>query len=150
MQTFVPYDSFEKSFKVLDYKRLGKQRVEALQILNVLNNPESSVGWRNHPAVLMWKGYEDCLRLYHDLCISEWTSRGYRNNMKYFILDKMTDFSEIEYPWWFGNENMHRSHRARLIQKNRDFYLPLFPEDENFNDGKYFWPVNDTKTFKII
>ena len=40
--------------------------------------------------------------------------------------------------------------RARLIDKNREFYLPLFPNDEGFNDGKYFWPVNESKTYRII
>ena len=43
MQTFLPYKSFERSVQVLDNKRLGKQRVEAFQILNVLqNNPTKS------------------------------------------------------------------------------------------------------------
>jgi len=37
MQTFLPYDNFSMSARVLDNKRLGKQRVEALQILKVLN-----------------------------------------------------------------------------------------------------------------
>ena len=36
MQTFLPYKSFTKSAQVLDYKRLGKQRVEAMQIFNAL------------------------------------------------------------------------------------------------------------------
>lgn len=35
MQTFLPYANFEASAKVLDYKRLGKQRVEAKQILEI-------------------------------------------------------------------------------------------------------------------
>ena len=34
MQTFLPYDNFEESASVLDWKRLGKQRVEAMQIVN--------------------------------------------------------------------------------------------------------------------
>lgn len=36
MQTFLPYPSFELSARVLDDKRLGKQRVECLQILKAL------------------------------------------------------------------------------------------------------------------
>lgn len=36
MQTFMPYSDFEKVAQCLDNKRLGKQRVEALQIYNVL------------------------------------------------------------------------------------------------------------------
>ena len=45
MQTFLPYKSFNKSFKVLDYRRLGKQRVEAMQILNVLLGRRKTKGW---------------------------------------------------------------------------------------------------------
>ena len=48
------------------------------------------------------------------------------------------------------NENFHRAMRARLIEKDRNFYLPLFPEDDGFNNSKYFWPVMETKTFRII
>ena len=33
MQTFLPYPDMIKSAKALDYKRLGKQRVEAKQII---------------------------------------------------------------------------------------------------------------------
>ena len=36
MQTFLPYPDFTQSAKTLDYRRLGKQRVEAWQILNAL------------------------------------------------------------------------------------------------------------------
>ena len=50
MQTFLPYKSFKDSFKVLDYRRLGKQRVEAYQILNVLLGRTKTKGWSNHPA----------------------------------------------------------------------------------------------------
>ena len=62
MQTFLPHESFKKSFKLLDYRRLGKQRVEAHQILNVLLDRTQTKGWRNHPIVRMWEGYEDALK----------------------------------------------------------------------------------------
>lgn len=38
MQTFLPYPSGRKSARVLDQKRLGKQRVECLQILAILTD----------------------------------------------------------------------------------------------------------------
>ena len=66
VNTFLPYSSFKKSVKSLDNKRLGKQRVEAKQILTALSNGGS---WSNHPAALMWKGYEECLKLYINRCI---------------------------------------------------------------------------------
>jgi len=36
MQTFLPYESFRESAKVLDWRRLGKQRVEGMQIINAI------------------------------------------------------------------------------------------------------------------
>ena len=49
MQTFLPYDDFEKTAQCLDRLRLGKQRVETLQILKALLIPK--YGWKNHPVV---------------------------------------------------------------------------------------------------
>jgi len=54
MQTFLPQISFKESAECLDNRRLGKQRVEAMQIMKALLLPE--YGWKNHPAVKMWKG----------------------------------------------------------------------------------------------
>ncbi len=62
MQIFLPFKDLQKSVSVLDNKRCGKQRIESWQILKILLNLDpSKKGWRNHPAVLMWKGYEPCL-----------------------------------------------------------------------------------------
>ena len=52
MQTFLPYDTFEESATVLDYRRLGKQRVEGMQIINAIENPNKQ-GWQNHQIVIM-------------------------------------------------------------------------------------------------
>ena len=56
MQTFLPYADFNKSAEVLDNRRLNKQILEGYQILKVLGNPDPRAGWRNHPAVKMWRG----------------------------------------------------------------------------------------------
>ena len=37
MQTFLPYSSFTESAKILDWRRLGKQRVEGMQIINAIS-----------------------------------------------------------------------------------------------------------------
>ena len=39
MQTFLPYADFIASAEVLDQKRLGKQRVETIQVLRGLTTP---------------------------------------------------------------------------------------------------------------
>jgi len=146
VQTFLPFSDFKKSAECLDNKRLGKQRLECTQLLKVLECKKSNikVGWMNHPAALMWCGYEEALKAYTNECLIAWINKGFKNTIQFFKV------SEIIHPWWFGNEDFHRAMRSRLIVKKEEFYLPLFPEDKNFNNGKYFWPVNETKTFRII
>ena len=125
MQTFLPYKSIQKSMKCLDYKRLGKQRVEAMQILKALN--DVNYGWRNHPCVKMWSGYEDALKAYMNASIVEWIDRGYNNTM--LIVDHKEDYKN---PSWLGDSRVHDSHKSNLLRKEPQFYK------------KYNWKVPDT------
>jgi hypothetical protein len=134
MQTFLPYKDFKKSFKCLDYRRLGKQRVESYQILNVLLERTSTKGWRNHPATKMWRGYENALKLYMNLCIDEWVARGYVNNMKREVI-----LNEVEYPPWLGNNKFHASHKSNLVRKFPEHYRKYFPNVSL--DLPYAWPI---------
>ena len=134
VQTFLPYPDFKKTAEVLDWKRLGKQRVEALQILNSLNPNHPKRGWRNHPAVKMWKGYENALRLYLNTMIREWVRRGYNNTMKEQEID-----GEVVMPPWFGAAEFHSSHRANLLRKDSEYYEKFgWTEDPEM---EYVWPV---------
>jgi len=133
MQTFLPYPDFRDSAQILDYRRLGKQRLEAKQILNALL-PTSKSGWRNHPAVRMWEGYEDALRLYHDVMIEEWILRGYNNNMPLYGI-----YPDVFLPDWIGDERLHASHRANLLRKDPIFYGKYgWSEDP---EAPYWWPI---------
>lgn len=134
MQTFLPYPDFRDSAKALDYKRLGKQRVEAMQILKALRG--ETKGWVNHPATKMWKGYEAALGLYMNVMIREWIDRGYNNTMKLY------DFSNtelIEMPRWFGRNDFHASHRANLLRKDPEYYGQF--EWTESPDMEYIWPI---------
>jgi hypothetical protein len=131
MQTFLPYPDFFSSLAALDTKRLGKQRVEARQILNTLSGRKK--GWRNHPAVKMWRGYEPALRLYLSMAITEWRRRGYRNTMRHPKLGGTI------FPPWFGDEAFHRAHQSNLIRKDPKFYGPKFPGVPD--NLPYIWPV---------
>ncbi len=136
MQTFLPYASFEEVAKTLDNRRLGKQRVEGMQILNVLAQPPGyRGGWFNHPAVKMWRGYENALKEYVNTMITEWKRRGYQNNMPYYDLEGV----QIIYPWWLGDPGLHRSHQSNLLRKEPAYYRQFgwdVPEDL-----PYFWPL---------
>jgi hypothetical protein len=75
VQTFLPFESFAETAAVLDQRRLGKQRVEVLQILRALTR--DGYGWRSHPAVLMWKGHEEALGAYGRAIVDAWTALGF-------------------------------------------------------------------------
>lgn len=135
MQTFLPYPSFRDSLECLDNRRLGKQRVEAAQIIKALENPGTS-RWENHPAVRMWKGCLIALKLYHDLSIKIWKSRGFKNTMPLQIEGDNTLIWNN--PSWFGNPDFHRSHQSNLVRKLPEHYRQYFPDVPD--DLPYIWP----------
>jgi hypothetical protein len=130
MQTFLPYPDFEASAAALDYRRLGKQRVEAFQILKALRG--ESKGWINHPCIKMWRGHETALAAYMNTMIREWIRRGYKNTMK------IEDLSEYNMPSWFGLEAFHLSHRCNLARKS-EYYRNLWPDVDV--TMPYLWPA---------
>lgn len=134
MQTFLPYPDFKKSVQVLDYKRLGKQRVETFQVLNILLDRTETKGWRNHPVTKMWSGYEEALKLYQNYTIREWIDRGYKNTMKF----EDVTYSDLILPPWFGSDKFHRSHRSNLLRKDFFYYSKYFSEPDNL---EYYWPA---------
>ena len=134
MQTFLPYANFTATAKCLDYKRLGKQRVEAYQIHKIVSGERVTGGWINHPAVLMWHGYEDALALYQNIMIDKWVSRGYNNNMLYLPIA-----DDYEIPWWIGNDDLHNSHKSNLLRKDIEYYSQY---DWDIDSTlPYYWPV---------
>lgn len=139
MQTFLPYVDFASSAKTLDRQRLGKQRVENLQIMNALLLGK---GWINHPATKMWRGYEGALLEYQVAIVGEWVGRGYKDTCMDKTIDlyydKVTDLT-IYWPWWLGNEDFHASHRSNLLRKNPDHYRQFCWDEPD--DLPYVWPV---------
>ena len=119
MQTFLPYPDFGASAHVLDWRRLGKQRIECLQILRTLTS--QSDGWQHHPAVAMWRGHENALTLYGVCVCLEWRHRGYADT----CLDKilaMTPQTPYVAPPWLDDPAFHASHRAALLAKDPEWY----------------------------
>jgi len=134
MQTFLPEPTFALAVSRLDPRRLGKQRVEALQILNALADP--TYGWQHHPAVRMWRGWEANLRGYLNLCIHEWIYRGFNNTMSF-----ADNFCYAAPPWL--TEDFVQSHRSNLLRKAPDWY-GQFDWDVP-NDLPYVWPKGDSQ-----
>lgn len=162
MQTFVPYPDAAKSAAVLDQKRLGKQRVETLQLLLWLHAVKI-VDWDSrfvvpriskwtHPAMQMWAGNERALLRYQDAFCDEWTSRGFKDTCKeksHLVVELInSDSASEEWPSWWGNRAMHKAHRSNLVWKDRSYYGKKFPRELPKTDSdlkesylEYIWPA---------
>ncbi len=139
MQTFLPYPDFRESAAALDTSRLGKQRVEALQILRALVIPD--YGWRSHPAVRMWMGHVPALTAYGLAMVDEWVDQGRDDSTRSKIEEFAPDAGvrdEAPLPAWLGDPAFHLAHRSNLIRKDPGFYLPVF--DGVPEDLPYIWP----------
>lgn len=132
MQTFLPYPNLLESAAVLDRQRLGKQRVEVLQILKAIL---SGGAWENHPATKMWKNYPNSLAYYGVIICDEWIKRGYKDTCKQKIISLQTP-EWIEPDWW--NSKIHISHQSNLVRKSPYHYLKYFDVPNNI---PYYWPI---------
>ena len=152
MQTFVPVADFEASARLLDSPRLGKQRVETLQILRALELPD--YGWATHPAVLMWRGRTPALVAYGLAMVRVWRERGFADTTHAQIAEfapavvgrPQADLAaDGLLPSWVGDEALHRSHRSNLLAKDPEFYRARFTErfGPEADDLPYVWPPPD-------
>src|SRR3954471_3690510 len=152
MQTFVPVADFEQSARLLDSPRLGKQRVETLQILRALELPD--YGWATHPAVLMWRGRTSALVAYGLAMVRVWRERGFADTTHAQIAEFAPSVvgclqaelsADALLPSWIGDEALHRSHRSNLLAKDPGFYRPRFTElfGPEPDDLPYVWPEPD-------
>ncbi|WP_405374489.1 MULTISPECIES: MSMEG_6728 family protein [unclassified Microbacterium] len=146
MQTFVPFADFARSAAALDRARLGKQRVETLQVMRALTIPD--YGWRHHPVVAMWRGYRPALMVYQDAFVDEWVSRGFADTTRASTLATLDEVADdaavyrsgaVPLPPWLGREEVHRSHRSNLVRKDAEHYRSQgFTEPD---DLPYVWPA---------
>ncbi|MEV6492811.1 MSMEG_6728 family protein [Actinoplanes sp. NPDC051633] len=149
MQTFLPYPDFIASATALDVRRLGKQRVEAIQVLRGLTWP--TYGWRHHPAVKMWHGYEEALTRYGlDVC-AVWCATGRADTCAATLVTDLGAGTAVrtqaqlaaagDLPPWLGDADVHRSHQSALLRKDPNHYGALFPGVPD--DLPYVWPASD-------
>jgi len=143
LQTFLPYLDYSKCAAVLDRSRLGKQRLEARQILSAnLRGP--GAGWYNHPVTKAWRGYELDLAHYGMKVCAEWAGRGYRDEQYEVFLDVAEKLSSdgaerVKPPWLVPA--LCSCHRAALLGKDFAHYSQ-FGWSERPTKGYEFPPPN--------
>lgn len=161
MQTFLPYKDFTKTAKALDSKRLNKQILECYQILNVLSNTDPRAGWRNHPAVKMWRGHEKALWGYAMTMLFEASSRGIKTdtnekNLRTAWANNADNWGSEEPAWYTDEVAMKRltiTHKANLYKKDPIYYFDFFSSVAKSNPCcpnrkepcKYYWVTHEEK-----
>jgi hypothetical protein len=149
VQTFLPFPDFERTARVLDRRRLGRQRVEALMLLNALT--VEGHGWRHHPAAKMWRGYEEALGRYAFTMCEVWSELGYADSVAGTVAGHLRDRLGItkvrtqsqlaragKLPPWLGDDRFHVSHRSNLVRKDPGHYRPELGDVPD--DLEYVWP----------
>ncbi|WP_112270066.1 MSMEG_6728 family protein [Lentzea terrae] len=155
MQTFLPFPDFAATARVLDRRRLGKQRVETLQVHRALVVPGH--GWRHHPAVRMWAGYEEALVRYGLEICAVWRAAGFLDTCEVTMRSDLARAKDITIvrtqaelaaagalPHWLGDETVHRSHQSALVRKDPEHYRRYFPGVPD--DLPYVWPGSEPPT----
>lgn len=139
MQTFLPYENFDETARVLDSPRLGNQCYrEAVTLIRG--------GWQHHPASKMWRGHEYYLACYGLALALEMHRRG---GWQVVVVGRWVSFwdemverhalaSASSYPPWLGDEAFHLAHRSNLVRKDPTHYRQFWPDVPD--DLPYIWP----------
>lgn len=131
MQTFIVEYDYDLSARRLDIKRLGKQRVECLQLLNGQ--------FPNHPASKMWRGHEAELRRYMKAVCKTWELLGFKDSCWTQVV--YLNLPETGKPKWMVDlvtfDKVIHSHRSNLIRKEPEYYGKFWPDVPN--NVPYFW-----------
>ncbi len=137
VNTFVISDDPTTCAQNLDRKRLGKQRVEAYQVLNIITGKTDTKGFTNHPLCKMWYGFDKGLMYYINCMIDEWVKRGYKNTMK-----KYDDVCSDDLPWWYTNKQIQYANMASLVRKEPEYYKLKFIYPDKYESYGYIWLSN--------
>lgn len=150
IMTYLPLQNFLETFQHMSDYDVGRQMHEAGITLDYIVGLGHEKLSDRYPVTRMWKGYPSALAFYHSMAIREHVMRGgrplrvaaydfyheFRIETLHYAHRKLVPVTEIEYPPWLGDEQLHASHRGALFRRNPEHYLQWM-EDK---DLPLFWP----------
>eukprot|EP00931_Biecheleriopsis_adriatica_P091925 TRINITY_DN65771_c0_g1_i1.p1 TRINITY_DN65771_c0_g1~~TRINITY_DN65771_c0_g1_i1.p1 ORF type:complete len:291 (+),score=42.49 TRINITY_DN65771_c0_g1_i1:234-1106(+) len=141
MITFLPLSCFASVARLLDDKRLGSQRVEALFILRCVRNADGRYQrFQRAGYCRMWIGYEQALAVYYNVMVDEWNRRGYKTDLAGFDMTVQNKGqADVPLPAWLGEDRLHATHRAALLFKDPAHYGSLGWSEQPC--VQYLWPL---------
>lgn len=135
----------------LDSERCFNQVVEALRIINTINKKKKDIktGYSQHTIVLMWLPYIDSLKIYYNTVLSRILSLGtHKTKMECLEIDA-EQYRKDGDPWFVCYKPLIYSHRARLYQKNPEFYKHRFSFPCEYLSIGYIWTCRKPKEFYL-
>jgi hypothetical protein len=157
MNTFITSCDFTETARCLDNKRLGKQRIEALDILRInvfvrfrwdhfSNDKQREFlikRYKNHPAVLMWRRYLYYLSIYGEAMCEEWINRGFKDTTVREFRSLRLKLKLLYWPFWLEDttirEKVFDGMKSNLLRKNPVWYSQFGWRVKT--DLPYYWPV---------
>jgi hypothetical protein len=140
VQTFLPFEDYAESARVLDDKRLRNQRNEAkVLVRTLLGEYGPRGGWPHHPATKMWRGHEGALCQYGIAVCREALVRGWTaGDLTSFFAERLASLPICKAPSWLGDAEFHRAHQSNLLRKLPGHYRTYWPDlPDNL---PYVWP----------
>jgi hypothetical protein len=124
----------------LQRMHLVAQLGEGLIILKALLEPDDGAGWRRHPCVRMFRGYERFFAAYGIEICREHRRRGYEDRCLPQYVAAWRDLpGPAREPWWWGRHVVHAQDRATLVARKPEWYGPVWPDVEPLDHVD--WPV---------
>lgn len=144
MITFCPLADVEAIARLLDDVRLNAQRTEAWVILRWLRNPDRYSRFVASDTCSMWASSLDALAVYYNAMLREWLRRGGKTVKCKLEESVVGREDQVQFPGWWGNDQLHHCHRIALLCKDPEHYGQFFSEPvpgDRFYD--YVWPSWD-------
>lgn len=163
---FIIVPNIQLTADMMDKKRIGKQRIEVKQIIDILeeidkNGSSKSKSRVSHPAIKSWIGYTNHLKVYFNIIVRKWISYGFKNNYELYDIDErpynivpcifdgktasydISKFNQYSFPFWVSFPPFYMSHQASLCRKDPLHYRGLLRDElKPFLNNGYFWPSN--------
>jgi len=148
----MPFQDFGETANCLDLQRLFKQCVECLQIIQTIQKCQEDtlqvkkIGFRHHPSVLMWYHHTNALKLYFNTMFEKVLTYQVHHINK---MTKFTNFDSqnVEMPWFVSYLPHLYSHRARLYQKDYNYYKDKFEFPQEYLNFGYIWTHRHSKEY---
>ena len=159
MNTWLPYEDFEKSVECLTDNHLRMQVTDCAKILYwrtgmPIDGRNASRQQMLHPCVVQWDGYLSYLLDYSLEAMTQAQERTYYGTKKEEINKRVEQILFIvptvesrldnsEKPHWLGDKDYHDSHKSNLMRVN-SFYKEYWITE--VNEGlEYVWPSGRKK-----